>query len=444
MFMGERSLNAIVAALAALGRHGSLILPVGVFIGLLVPPLAALMKPLLIPGIIGPFIIALIRMDWQRLVDHVRQPLLIVILLLWLLIAAPFLVDILLGWLPLADGLHGSLVLMAAASPLMASASLAMIIGLDAPLAVVLTFAATALIPFTLPPIALYLLGIDIDIALVDLMLRLGAIIGGCFTIAWLIRHFLPKGFTERHAAPLDGLAIIGLIVFAIAIMDGVTVLMMERPGFVLAATLGVFGLNIFMQATAALLFAWRGLRTALTAGLCSGNRNLGLLLAALADRAGTDLLIVIAVAQLPIYILPMMQRRLYRRLAAAGSRWQPLAGLRSGSTPAMTALTEDDDHDGRKRPTSHRTHSRFLVRRRDQGTMVAIDTRLRRALPPTLRPSGGTGGERRPRHLGENRRRRARPLPAARSNAAQSPSRHAEGVRDRCESRRRRSTRHR
>lgn len=312
----------MLAALTALGRHGSVILAFGVFSGLLFPPLASLLKPLLIPGIIGPFIIALIRMDWQRLLDHARKPGLTILILLWLLIAAPFLIDTLLSFLPLAEGLHGSLVLMAAASPLMASASLAMIIGLDAPLAVVLTFAATALIPFTLPPIALYLLGIEIDIAIVDLMLRLGGIIGGCFTLAWLIRRFLPKGFTERHAAPLDGLAIIGLLVFAIAIMDGVTALMLQRPGFVLAATLGVFGLNIFMQAVASLLFAWRGLHVALTAGLCSGNRNLGLLLAALADRAGTDLLIVIAVAQLPIYILPMLQRRLYRSLAATGWTW--------------------------------------------------------------------------------------------------------------------------
>lgn len=289
----------------------------GVFIGLLMPPLAALMKPLLIPGIIGPFIIALLRMDWQRLVDYARQPFLTAALLLWLLIAAPFLINGLLEPLPLARGLHDSLVLMAAASPLMASASLAMIIGLDAPLAVVLTFAATALIPFTLPPIALLLLGIEIDIAIFDLMLRLGAIIGGSFATAWLIRRFLPKGFTERHAQPLDGLAIIGLLVFAIAIMDGVTALTLERPRFVMIATVAVFGLNLFMQAMATLLFAWRGLHMALTAGLCSGNRNLGLLLAALADRASTDLLIVIAVSQFPIYILPMIQRRLYRSLVA-------------------------------------------------------------------------------------------------------------------------------
>ncbi|NJO37909.1 MAG: hypothetical protein HC871_10200 [Rhizobiales bacterium] len=84
---------------------------------------------------------------------------------------------------------------------------------------------------------------------------------------------------------------------FAIAVMDGVTELARARPRVVLETTAAIFGLNIFLQASAALLFCWRGLHQALTAGLCSGNRNLGLLLAAMADRASSDLLIVIAVA---------------------------------------------------------------------------------------------------------------------------------------------------
>ena len=151
----------------------------------------------------------------------------------------------------------------------------------------------------------------------------LGALVSGCFALAWLIRRSLPAGFADRQAAPLDGLAVIGLLVFAIAVMDGVAALAFERPLFVLEATIAVFGLNIVMQAIATLAFAWRGLHQALTAGLCSGNRNLGLLLAAMADRATTELLIIIAVAQFPIYILPMLQRRLYRRwgLGEAGPR---------------------------------------------------------------------------------------------------------------------------
>lgn len=307
-------MNPVIAVLGGLGRHGSRILPIGVFIGLALPPLAALMKPLLIPGIIGPFIIALLRMDWRRLASHVKRPWMMGLFLAWLLIASPILIDGLLDLLPIDPSLHGNLVLMAGASPLMASASLALIIGLDAPLAVVLTFAGTALVSFTLPPIALHLLGIEIDIMVGELMLRLGLLVGGCFGLAWLLRRLLPKGFAERHSAPLDGLAVIGLLVFAIAVMDGVTAHAFERPLFVLSATVAVFGLNIVMQLIATLAFAWLGLQQALTIGLCSGNRNLGLLLAAMADRATTDLLILIAVAQFPIYMLPILQHWLYRR----------------------------------------------------------------------------------------------------------------------------------
>lgn len=304
----------MIAILTWLGRHGSPMLALGVFLGLLFPPLAGLLQPLLIPGIVGPFLIALIRLDWQRLASHLQQPRITILALIWILIVTPFLIDALLSTLPLAPALHANLVLMAAASPLMASASLALIIGLDASLAVVLTFLATALVPFTLPPIALSLLGVDIDISIGELMLRLGLLIGGCFAFAWLIRRFLPPGFADRHAAPLDGLAIIGLLVFAIAIMDGVTALLLDNPEVILVTTLAVCGLNITLQVLSSLVFAWRGLGTALSIGLCCGNRNLGILLAATADRATSDFLIVIALAQLPIYILPMLQRWLYGR----------------------------------------------------------------------------------------------------------------------------------
>ena len=304
----------MISALSWLGRRGSIMLALGVFLGLLFPPLASLLKPLMIPGIIGPFLIALIRLDWAHIGAHLRRPRTTIVALLWLLVIAPLLVNAALGMMPLRPELHANLVLMAAASPLMASASLALIIGLDASLAVVLTFLATALLPFTMPPTALLLLGVNIDISIAELMGRLGLLIGGSFLLAWLIRRRLPAGFADRHATPLDGLAIVGLLVFAIAIMDGVTALLEDRPELVLTTAIAVFGLNLGMQALATLAFAWRGLKTALSIGLCSGNRNLGILLAATADRATTDFLIVIALAQLPIYTLPMLQRWLYQR----------------------------------------------------------------------------------------------------------------------------------
>ena len=180
------------------------------------------------------------------------------------------------------------------------------------------TDVCTALMPFTLPPIALDLLGVRIEVALGELMLRLGLVVGGCFAAAIGLRRVLPPDFARRHAEPLDGLAVLGLLLFAIAIMDGVTAMALARPRFV--AALRARGLRPQPRpagpAAARCSPGW-GARPALTLGLCSGNANLGLLLAALADRAALELFVFVAVAQLPIYTLPLIQRPLYRRWLA-------------------------------------------------------------------------------------------------------------------------------
>jgi BASS family bile acid:Na+ symporter len=298
------------AALTWLGRHGGALIAIGVFVGLLMPPLASLLRPLLVPAILAPFLIALLRIDWRQLRGRLGRPAATAAALLWLLLLSPALVHLVLVPLALPEAIHSGLVLMAAAPPLMASGYLALMLGLDAALAVMLTLVSTALVPFTVPFVGLYLLEIEIDVPLGDLMLRLALVVGGSLALAWL----LPEGFSRRHAEPLDGLAVLGLLVFAIAIMDGVSALLLRQPGFVLACALAVYAVNVGLQVAGGLAFAWLGRRGALTLGLCSGSGNLGLLLAALADRASFELFVFVATAQLPIYTLPVIQRRLYHR----------------------------------------------------------------------------------------------------------------------------------
>lgn len=287
---------------------------IGVFLGLLLPPLASLLRPLLVPAILAPFLIALLRIDWRRLASQLGQPVRTAAALLWLLLLSPVLVHLVLLPFGLPEAIHGGLVLMAAAPPLMASGYLALMLGLDAALAVTLTVVSTALMPFTLPLVGLTLLGVDIDVPLRALMLRLALVVGGSLALAWLLRQLLPADFSRRHAEPLDGLAVLGLLVFAVAIMDGVSALLLRQPSFVLACAVAVYGFNVGLQVAGGLAFAWLGRRGALTLGLCSGSGNLGLLLAALADRASFELFVFVAVAQLPIYTLPVIQRHLYHR----------------------------------------------------------------------------------------------------------------------------------
>ncbi|MDP6346164.1 MAG: hypothetical protein QF491_21695, partial [Alphaproteobacteria bacterium] len=60
--------------------------------------------------------------------------------------------------------------------------------------------------------------------------------------------------------------------------------------------------------------FLASGRRLAFTAGHMAGNCNMGLVLAVLADRAAIELVVFFALAQLPMYMLPVIANRIYRR----------------------------------------------------------------------------------------------------------------------------------
>ena len=56
--------------LAALGRQARWALPAGVFVGILVPDLAAAARWLLTPAVIGTLTAALLRLDWEGPVSY--------------------------------------------------------------------------------------------------------------------------------------------------------------------------------------------------------------------------------------------------------------------------------------------------------------------------------------------------------------------------------------
>lgn len=305
----------IARALAALGRHGTAVIAGGVFVGLLVPGLSALFQPLLVPSILLPFLVALLRIDVGRLRLLLRAPLAGLALLAWLLLASPLLVRLALAPFALPPALAALLVTNAACAPLMASAALALLLGLDVTLALVATVAATFLVPFTLPPLALHLAGIEVNLDAASLTLRLAVLIGAPALLAWLLRAGWGDAVFAARARELEGLAVLGLVAFSIAVMGSVRGMLAAAPDEVLVTLVAVFALNIGLQLAGALLARPAGLRTALTVGLLSGNNNIGIVLAAMADRAPENLVAYVALAQFPIYLLPLAQRRPYARL---------------------------------------------------------------------------------------------------------------------------------
>jgi len=310
-----------MAVLAAIGRRSTLVIALGVFVGLLVPPLAALLRPLLLPAILLPFVIALMRLELAALRRQAARPMTLSLATLWLLAGSPLLVALVVKPLALPPMIEAGMITTAACAPLMAAAALAMIIGLEVGLVLVLIVVATLLKPFTLPPLAFGLAGLEVPVEPLSLTVRLAVIVAGAFLVARLVRVRLGGDRLERWREALDGLAALGLVGFAIGVMDGFTRHLLAEPGYVLACIAAVFALNIGLQAVTAVL-AWRSLGppAALSLGLAAGNNNMGLVLAAMAEEAPFELIVFVAAAQFPIYLLPAAQKRLYRHWLLKGT----------------------------------------------------------------------------------------------------------------------------
>ena len=78
------------------GRHGRLYMSLGALIGLLLPPLASLAAPLLLPALLVTTIVALVRVDWRLLRGYAARPLLLLPMVLGSLLLSPLLVAALL------------------------------------------------------------------------------------------------------------------------------------------------------------------------------------------------------------------------------------------------------------------------------------------------------------------------------------------------------------
>jgi BASS family bile acid:Na+ symporter len=291
----------ILGALAYVGRHGALFLAGGVLLGLAAPPLAAAARPLLVPALLVPLTIALLRLDWRRLGDYARRPALVAVVTVWLLAVSPALIWLALQGLPLPAALGHAIVLMTASSPVTMCATVSLLVGLDAALAVVVIVVTTALVPLTLPAVALPLLG---------------WMVGAAFAVALVARRLAGAERLAREARALDALAVLSLVVFAVAIMDGITAAFLARPGYVLGTLAAAFAANLVLQAAGTLAFLRLGMRRALTIGLMTGNCNMGLVLVALADEASFDTVMFFALGQIPMYMLPALLMPLYRRIA--------------------------------------------------------------------------------------------------------------------------------
>jgi BASS family bile acid:Na+ symporter len=249
--------------------------------------------------------LAFLRVEPGALRRRFARPALVLAAVAWMMVATPLVCGPLLAALGLDRGLLVALTFQVAAPPVVASSALAALMGLDAALALAVLAACAAATPATAAVFAALFLGGATDVSPIELGVRLFAMLGGAAGLAMLIRYAAGQPWVERQSERIDGLSVIALFVFAVAVMDGVVAQAVDNPLLLLGLIALALTTSLVLGATTALVF-WRAGRTvALTLALAAGLRNLGVMVAATGGRVPELTWLYIAMAQFPVYLLP-------------------------------------------------------------------------------------------------------------------------------------------
>jgi len=296
-------------------KRATFMLAAGVFSGIVWQPLANALAPWLEALIVINLSLSMVRIAPGALSKYIRRPVLIAVIFVFSMVLAPLFLWCGAEAIGVEGPIGAGLVFHALTTPIMSAPALCILFGLDAALALIVTVLSYALVPFTLPPMALWLLGIELDVSVIELTWRLGRIVGISFFIAYVTRRLVRRNFIEKQASRMDGIMVFGMVGVAVSIMSGLPDFAVSKPAFTAVVTITTFGINILLQITAAVAFWKLGKQEAVTIALITGNTNVALVLAAIGAGAPYELLVYFVVGQFPIYTLPLIMVPIYKRI---------------------------------------------------------------------------------------------------------------------------------
>lgn len=301
-----------MALISFLSRHAAWVLALGVFTGLFAPAAASVLRPWLPLAVGGLLVLAVMQAGHGELRSQLSRPAVPAAVVAFMLCALPVVAWALLRLAGVPENLRTPMILMAAAPPIMSAPAMALLLRLSAPLMLAIVIAATLTAPFTLGIVAEVLVSSGMRIDPMNLAIRLAAFIFGCFVTAAILRRLLGSEYIQKQKPVLDVIALALLLMFAVAIMDGVGDRLEQQTFYVVTVLSASFLANLLLQIAGGATFYFTGIHNALTIAFACGNRNMGLLLAVLPQTAAPDTLLYFAVAQIPIYTLPAILLPMY------------------------------------------------------------------------------------------------------------------------------------
>jgi BASS family bile acid:Na+ symporter len=312
-------MSFLLKALALIGRYGTQGFAISIFLGLALPQFAAAARPLLAVSIFVFVTITFARIDAAAVRALLHRPLALVVASAWLMLAPAVLVTLalaLIGRAHLDPGLVLGLAVLSGAPPIMSAPAVAMLLGIEPTLIMSAVLLTTTLSPLASPVLADLVAGSIVPLDLSVLIQRLVLLIGGAIAGAAALRFWLGEARIRSHKAHFDGLGVVMYFLFAVAAMDGVLAAVVSDPGRVAYFLSIAFAISIAGFALSALIL--RSLRPAdrFVLGYATGQRNMGLLIAALGAATPDTTFLFFALAQFPSELMPQLVKPLARRFA--------------------------------------------------------------------------------------------------------------------------------
>jgi bile acid:Na+ symporter, BASS family len=326
-FKRKTLLASITSALAWLGRHGAQGFALSVFVGLALPQFAAAARPLLGATIFVFVMLTFARAEEDRVKALLARPRPLALASLWLVVAPVAVITLILvaiGRDNLDPGLVLGLAVMGAAPPIMSAPAVAMMLGLEPTLLLTAVLLTTLLTPVISPLLIDLIAGAAVPLDIWVLIQRLLLLIGGAIVGATILRKALGMERIRANKEAFDGVGVLMYFIFAVAAMDGVIDAALSRPDMV-----AQFLAFAFLMAGLGFVTAWFALRSLPPAerfvlGYATLQRNMGLLIAALGAAAPKTTFLFFALAQFPIYLMPLIVKPLAERLSASHSAQDP------------------------------------------------------------------------------------------------------------------------
>jgi bile acid:Na+ symporter, BASS family len=314
-------LATILKPLAWIGRHGAQGFALSIFVGLALPQFAAAARPLLAVTIFIFVMLTFARADAAKVKQLLKAPKPLALASLWLVVAPAAVISLILtliGRDNLDPGLVLGLAVMGAAPPIMSAPAVAMLLGLEPTLLLTAVLVTTATAPLASPLLVDMIAGAAVPLDIGILIQRLLLLIGGAVIAALALRKAFGAARISAHKETFDGIGVLMYFLFAIAAMDGVMAAALSSPGKVLQ-----FLAFAFAMAGLGFLAAWIVLRSLppserFVLGYATLQRNMGLLIAALGAAAPPTTFLFFALAQFPIYLMPLIVKPFARRFQSS------------------------------------------------------------------------------------------------------------------------------